>query len=619
MSRRDNGIVLKDKRFQRWVELIFASLFFLSVFFFFTFIYKYHLHFEEQMQLFLWSADYLLNSLKVPGGLAGYSGEFLVQFYYLPVAGGLIITALLFLVQRLVKQIVYTLKPNTFYFPLTFVPSLIYWVMLCDEFYALSGLLGFIGILFFAKWYVSIPGNRRRRVAGWVMVPLAYYLFGGGYLSLASILIAFELLKQDSGIAQPSPDSTTGKLTAGNGYKVLSALLLILLAVFFPLLVRRLFVLENITMAYMTPVYYNIYSPSLVVFAPPAILLVFSSVPLLMVWFRMSGMKPRRNKKVLLLPALVMALMVFGGIRRNMNPLSEEVMAYDHLARNEKWQEIIAYAERHPPRNNNLSLSMLNLAMAKTDLMPERMFSFTQHDSYGLFVPYSAEYALPIFTSEVFYQLGLINAAQQYAFESLSSTPDNKQNVRAIKRLAETNLINGQYRVADKYIRLLEKTLFYRKWAKETRKLLYRDEMIDNDPVYGGKRKLLFCEDFFFTLNDIVTVLKKMLETDPENHLACQYLMAYYLVNKDLDNFMANLYRLDFMHYDALPKSYQEAFVYVITQPTFNAEGLKYYPINPVIMSQLENYAYVYNQDPNAPQTLGENFSDTYWYFLHFL
>ena len=148
--------------------------------------------------------------------------------------------------------------------------------------------------------------------------------------------------------------------------------------------------------------------------------------------------------------------------------------------------------------------------------------------------------------------------------------------------------------------------------------MLYRDDVIENDPVYGEKRKLRFSEDFFFSFNDMDTVLIKMLETDPENHLVCQYLMAYYLVNKDLHNFMANLYRISFMHYDALPKAYQEAYVYVLTQPGYNAQGLRYYTIDPAIMSRLEDYAYVLSQDPDARETLGKYFSDTYWYFLHF-
>ena len=37
---------------------------------------------REQSQLFLWNCDYLGERLMVPGGLAQYVGEWLVQFFY---------------------------------------------------------------------------------------------------------------------------------------------------------------------------------------------------------------------------------------------------------------------------------------------------------------------------------------------------------------------------------------------------------------------------------------------------------------------------------------------------------------------------------------------------------
>ena len=50
-------------------------------------------------------------------------------------------------------------------------------------------------------------------------------------------------------------------------------------------------------------------------------------------------------------------------------------------------------------------------------------------------------------------------------FEAMEAIPDYKKSGRAYMRLAETNLINGQYAVAAKYLRALQHTLFYKKWA----------------------------------------------------------------------------------------------------------------------------------------------------------
>ena len=96
--------------------------------------------------------------------------------------------------------------------------------------------------------------------------------------------------------------------------------------------------------------------------------------------------------------------------------------------------------------------------------------------SDGLFLGFNKEFISPMMGNEIFYHLGLINASQEYAFESMEVMPDMEKSVRALKRLAETNLINGNYKVAEKYLKIVEKTLFHRQWARKTRKILYNEE-----------------------------------------------------------------------------------------------------------------------------------------------
>ena len=56
---------------------------------------------REQSQLFLWNADYLIERLVIPGGLAQYVAEFLVQFFYYPALGAVICSMLCLSVQAL--------------------------------------------------------------------------------------------------------------------------------------------------------------------------------------------------------------------------------------------------------------------------------------------------------------------------------------------------------------------------------------------------------------------------------------------------------------------------------------------------------------------------------------
>ena len=72
-----------------------------GIFLFWFIAYPHALSYQEQYQLFLWTGDYFAEHVTIPGGLAGWLGEFIVQFYYIEWLGALLL-ALLFVALQLV-------------------------------------------------------------------------------------------------------------------------------------------------------------------------------------------------------------------------------------------------------------------------------------------------------------------------------------------------------------------------------------------------------------------------------------------------------------------------------------------------------------------------------------
>src|SRR5664280_2068873 len=72
---------------------IFSVLFGTVSFLFFGLFYGQHLYRLEQLQLFEVTFQYLLSHLSVQGGFIIWIGEFLVQFFRIPLAVAFIITA----------------------------------------------------------------------------------------------------------------------------------------------------------------------------------------------------------------------------------------------------------------------------------------------------------------------------------------------------------------------------------------------------------------------------------------------------------------------------------------------------------------------------------------------
>jgi hypothetical protein len=281
---------------------------------------------------------------------------------------------------------------------------------------------------------------------------------------------------------------------------------------------------------------------------------------------------------------------------------------------------VIAFAEKSPPRNN-LSLAMLNLSLAKTGKIGETMFNYEQNGDEGLFLSSESDYFARMMQSEIYFHLGLINASQECAFESMETTPNLDKTIRSIKRLAETNLINGHYKVAEKYIKLLKKNIFYREWAIDAEKYLYREDMINNHIIWGEKRKMMLKGDLLFKVQNMDSTIKMLfvlLNENPQNRIAFEYLMAHYLINKDLLSLMNCLPLMDKLKYDNIPLYYQEALMYVIGLPSKNQALDNNIFISEYTKKRMTAYTNIYSAYKNPQEQLRKRFFGTYWYYYDF-
>jgi hypothetical protein len=220
------------------------------------------------------------------------------------------------------------------------------------------------------------------------------------------------------------------------------------------------------------------------------------------------------------------------------HPKTVELLDYDLLVRGNRWEQIIQKAEkRHPDLPQ--SVCALNLALAMTNQMGLRAGEFFQNGPEGLFPPFSKDYFSTLTTAEVYFQLGLINTAQRYYFEAMEAAPNFKKSCRCIRRLAETNLVNGQYDVARKYLHILEKTVFYKKWAQRTLSMIDDGEpSIMKHPLYGRLRRMSLDEDFLFSDQEIDKICGRLLMHNYENILAMQYMLFYPLLENNYKKFL---------------------------------------------------------------------------------
>lgn len=224
------------------------------------------------------------------------------------------------------------------------------------------------------------------------------------------------------------------------------------------------------------------------------------------------------------------------------NSKTIELLDYDLLVRTNNWEQIISKAQKQQP-DLPQSVCATNLALGMTSQMGLRIGEFFQNGPEGLFPSFSKDPFLTVTTAEVYFQLGLINTAQRYYFEAMEAAPDYKKSCRCMRRLAETNMINGQYAVAKKYLHILEKTFFYKKWAQRTLLMINSGEAaIMNHPLYGRLRRMKLDEDFLFSDHEIDKICGHLLMKNHENVLAMQYMLAYPLLENDYKKFVQYMF-----------------------------------------------------------------------------
>ena len=189
----------------------------------------------------------------------------------------------------------------------------------------------------------------------------------------------------------------------------------------------------------------------------------------------------------------------------------------------------------------------------------DHLFDYRQGGTSGLFPKFAKTATNPLPTSEVFWQLGMVNICQYYVFEAQEAAGDFQKSGRCYKRLAQTNIVNHDYDVARKYLNALEHTVFYRGWARKNLALLSDETSVESDPVYGRMRKLRsHVKDEIYNENRIDVILGYLVEENPANSLAMDYLLCYELLDNNLNNFR---YHIQNYKADRYPRFYQEGIL----------------------------------------------------------
>ena len=489
------------------IHYIYTLLFGVAVLLFFGLAYPHHLHYQEQYQLFLFDPNYAWEIIKLPGGIADLLGRFCTQFFLFAWVGAIIIALLLSAIQLLTLG----LTGKGRFYGLSYVPSFLLWIFLLDENALLGGVWAVLLTLLTSWLFDKLSDGWIKRILLFAAVPLLYWMAG-------PVCVVFFLLHA------PNPKRSAWYY----GVFVLLAVMLVILAFYLPVPANSLWF----------GIHYYRYPTEIPVLLWAASLSVF----ILALAARLLSHWNLSDSIVAALCSFVLVAIGMGGlVWKNSNFKAEKVMHYDFMARHQQWNRILETINIEKP-NNQIGVTVQNLGLAMHGMLTNHLFDYNQNGIAGLLPDFGTDAISPLPTSEAFYQLGMITVAQRMVFEAQEAILDFQKSGRCYKRLAQTNLILGNYEVARKYLTALQKTLFYREWANETLPLLGDEKAIAKHPEYGRLRQMAYKDDFYFGGHVTPDMLENLLASNAGNRLAYEYLVAYYMLTGDREGY-ANLLR----------------------------------------------------------------------------
>lgn len=588
---------MKQTKVVLYWSLIFAGLFaYLHTFN--TFLYGQ----QEEVQAFVPSWSYIRALLREPGGLLAVAGQWVTQYYRIPLVpflfNALLLTGIGCCTYRLLQQV----ADRGYHLLLAVLPALcLLRAQLRLDFVA-DGTIGLF-LLLLALTVGQLCATGRQRLLYGLGSVLMIYLLTGQWAVLYGLLWLGM-----SGAGQKAPKS---KITA-----------------VLPLVVGIGLTYYVTSRALALPLTEGIYSlryqesqlqpDSLLHFV--AIRFTFGWLALLLFAFLLSRMSFSR-KPVCWGVWLLSGVAVAAALRFVWpGELERQARWVDRLAtlsREERWAEVTDLFVGKPVIGA-MSLTQLNVALAHQGRLGDELFRYTQQGPQSLLAGWDRTYAMSVVLSDVHYAIGDFSTSESYAMEGLTLARRGG-SPRMLQRLAKISLIRRDFPLADKYLARLRAMPMYRAWAERYQAYVVDPERIASDPELAGKRIPTVEADSLLGQYSLERLWLSHEAASADDRLAWTYLGCSYLLSRELDAFG------DFLRRTApattasvaLPRAFQEAALLWMAQGHELPEGWQVQPAVAERFDQFRQAVQSARHDTNGVARLYRDYGHTFWFYFY--
>jgi hypothetical protein len=562
--------------------------------------------YQSQEPVFFFDRYFIYEFFSYPGGVNELAAAFLSQFFYYSWTGALLLVVMFASVTINAWLLIRSITTNRPILYLHWIPSVVLLALHSNYRFPLALTLGLLWVLLCVNIYIRLAFSKSmlRLVLYLALQTILYYVTAGQAFIFLLVIILYEVLHYRS---------------------IVLSLLYILFAAVLPYVGASIVFIIRIQDAYTKHLTAcSIYKVTWLSW----VLYTFFPLVLLLVTIERKFFKAGKTNannlwgKLLwhrsILMLLIQAVIIFSFVAisavYSYNRREKAFYLIDHYARFEEWQKVLEIAQKGLPISNVVQCQV-NRALYYAGYLPDKMFAMTQlFKGDGLFLHKSVRAPYALQHSDLFLDLGLINESEHWAHEAIASNGDTAWN---LQRLALVNLLKEKRDIAAKYLEMLRKTMWHKKWAAEHQKYLSDNSDFREHPKYRYLKSIMPESDFLVSPAEPELCLEELLK-NTKNKMAFEYFMAYCLLEGQIGRFVRNLRQFNDYDYPKIPRHFEEAML-IYNQLT-GGKGVTLHgrEISEQTIRKFNDFNIIkakYKNDKTAARSELVKYRDTYWFY----
>ncbi len=588
----------RDKIFSLLFTTVLLSFYFLYL----LFRIDPKLIYQAQEPIFFFDRYFIYEFFSYPGGVNELLSGFLSQFFYYSWTGALLLAVIFAFVTFntwLLVRPVTTIRPILY---LHWIPSVILLALHSNYRFPLVLTMGMVWVLPGINIYIRLaPSKTIQRLLFYLILhAVLYYVTAGQAFIFSLLLILYELVCRR---------------------RIILPLLYFLFAALLPYIGASAVFILSVRDAYLLHLTsYGIYDVTWLSW----VLYAFFPIALLLAAFESRYIKAGNNlrarflyrRSVVLRLAGAVVIFALVGISAVYSYDKKEKAFYliDRYSRFEEWDKVLDIAQKGLPISNVVQCQV-NRALYHTGYLCDKMFGMTQlFGSDGIFLHESVRAPFALQHSDLFFDLGLINESEHWAHEAIASNGDTAWN---LQRLALVNLAKQKPVIAAKYLKMLHRTMWHKKWAEEHQKYLSPGSDFLEHPEFRYLKSVMPESDFLVSPAEPHLCLEELIK-NTKNKMAFEYFMAYCLLEGQVGRFARYLGRLNDFDYPRIPRHFEEAMLIYNQLAAARGIALQDKNISEQTVRRFDDFNRIvakHNKDKKSARSELEKYRDTYWFY----